>query len=177
MTISNTLIVDDFLDNPDNYVKETLDKPFVDIPDATRVFKGIQMVEDEEVESKLNRLLVNYNVVNNFIRQSPKNQEEPNYIHSDRNECDLIAILYLNKRHPKRAGTTIYENGGGSIVDFGKEDRDKDFKPSIDLKMKYNRLVAFPADLYHSRNIKENFGKNDKSRLAQVVFLKNKNKD
>lgn len=174
MTISNFLVIDDVLENPDEYVQDVLSKPFVTIPDGKKSFKGIQMVEDDEVEKKLENIYTNYKVVNNFIRQSPVNQDEPNYIHSDRNECDLIAILYLNKKHPKNAGTLIYEDESrGSMVDFGL-DNDPDFRTSVKLFMKYNRLIAFPSDLYHSRSIIKNFGTGDNSRLVQVLFLKRK---
>lgn len=174
MTVNNFLIVDDVLASPDEYVQDILSKPFVNIPDGTNVFKGIQMVEDEEVENKIESIYNNYKVVNNFIRQSPVNQAEPNYIHSDRNESDLIAILYLNKKHPKNAGTLIYEDETrGSMVDLGL-DNEPDFKASVKLSMKYNRLVAFPSDLYHSRSIKQNFGTGENSRLVQVLFLKRK---
>ncbi len=70
---------------------------------------------------------------------------------------DVTAILYLSKDHPKEDGTTIY---------------DQDGERSCVLYSKFNRMVVFDSELAHSRNIFENFGKGDESRLIQVAFLK-----
>lgn len=92
----------------------------------------------------------------NFVRRSPINQEEPNFIHTDEMMGDLTAILYLNKEHPEDDGTTLYYKGKKSCI----------------LKARYNRLIVFPSHLYHSRNIFENFGYAENARLIQVCFLK-----
>ena len=72
---------------------------------------------------------------------------------------DLTAILYLNENSPEEDGTTLYHEGYISCV----------------LKARFNRLVVFNSDLYHSRNIYDNYGYAEDARLIQVVFLK-KNK-
>jgi hypothetical protein len=41
-------------------------------------------------------------------------------------------------------------------------------------KSKLNRMVAFDSKVKHSRNIFNNFGSDDKSRLVQVIFLNKK---
>jgi len=177
MELSNILIFDNVLENPNEYIEDALSKPFIDISDGTNIFKGIQLVEDDEIERKVKDVFTNTKVVYNFIRQSPKNQSEPNYIHSDKNDCDIIAILYLNKDFPKNAGTTIYESQQTkSVVDKGTYEKPTRFKTSVKVSMKYNRLITFPSDLFHSRNIQENFGTGDSSRLVQVLFLNYKNK-
>jgi hypothetical protein len=170
MEISNILIVDHYLDQPDLYVKQVLEGEFQDVHDGEKIFRGIQISHNEEVEQKILSIFSGYEIVHNFIRQSPANQDEPNYIHSDKNMCDTIAILYLNQDFPKDAGTTIHENKKtNSIVDRGEQA--DEFNKSIVVSMKYNRLVAFPADLYHSRNLLNNFGSGNQSRLIQVMFL------
>lgn len=175
MEVSNVLVIDDVLGYADAYVHVILNKPFQDIPDGENFFKGIQLSSNSFVSDILLSLYPDHKVTYDFIRQSPKDQEEPNFIHSDREMCDTIAILYLNKEYPEGAGTTIYENKSAkSIVDKGEKYDDEEFSESVRISMKYNRMIAFPADVYHSRNIKENFGTGDKSRLVQVIFLKRK---
>lgn len=171
MEVSNIVYFDSVLENPDEYVYDILEKPFVEFQDGPNVFKGIQLIEDEEVETKLKSIYPNTTVVYNFVRQSPYNQSEPNFIHSDRKECDIVCLLYLNKKFPKQAGTVIYESKETkSTIDKGEGS--KKFTPSIKISMKYNRMVAFPADLFHSRALEKNFGEDEKSRLVQVIFLK-----
>ena len=176
MVASNIVVFENVLNHIDQYVEQVLSKPFDDVSDGDRVFKGIQIVQDTLVKYKLLNTYRNSEVVYNFIRKSSEHQDEPNFIHSDREMCDTIAILYLNKEYPEGAGTIIYENNDTeSIIDFGTKEYDQDnFTESIRIAMKYNRMIAFPADLYHSRAIKENFGTGKDSRLIQVLFLKHK---
>ena len=66
-------------------------------------------------------------------------------------------LLYLNKYYPQKAGTTIYDNN---------------LLESCIVKMKYNRVFTFDSHYKHSRNIIDNFGEKENSRLVQVIFLK-----
>jgi hypothetical protein len=174
--VSNIVFFDNVLEDPDTYVDKILEQSFVDVPAGPQVFKGIQLVKNTYVADRLQDFFPNTEVIHDFVRMSPENQEEPNYIHSDKKMCDVIAILYLNKDFPVYAGTDIYENKKtGSCIDTGKKQNwsAKNFNRSIHVSMKYNRMIAFPADLYHSRSIKENFGEDlNSSRLVQVIFLK-----
>lgn len=173
MEVSNLVIFDNVLSGPDSYVDHILSGEFQDYPDGDKVFKGIQLAPDNGISALLKEYFPNHDATYNFIRRSPEGQEEPNTVHSDREMCDTIALLYLNKEFPEGAGTTIYEdNNSGSTIDRG--DASENFTPSIHISMKYNRMIAFPSDLYHSRNIKNNFGSGDNARLVQVVFLKRK---
>lgn len=176
MEVSNIVFFDNVLEKPDQYVDKILENPFVDVPAGPQIFRGIQLVKDTYVSERLQDFFPNTEVIHNFIRISPENQEEPNYIHSDKKMCDVIAILYLNKDYPVYAGTDIYENKKTkSCIDSGKIQNwsEKNFNRSIHISMKYNRMIAFPSDLYHSRSIKENFGEDiNDSRLVQVIFLK-----
>jgi len=51
---------------------------------------------------------------------------------------------------------------------------DSDDKPSCVVYSKYNRMLCFTSQVRHSRNIFENFGEGESSRLIQVIFLKRK---
>ena len=69
------------------------------------LFKGIQPRPIDEVQYKIEEAYPDYDVSFNFIRQSPLNQEEPNFIHSD--EMMIKVLLYLNK--VDEDGTTLYK--------------------------------------------------------------------
>ena len=158
----NLILSDNVIQFPDEYVLDILDNEFVDIYDGTNIFKNIQPRDhDDEFALYVTDLMGgDYEINYNFIRKSPKGQAEPNYIHTDEMMGDLTAILYLSQEAPDEDGTTIY---------------DHDMKPSFVAYSRFNRMIVFDSALPHSRNIYENFGAGDSSRLIQVVFLK-KNK-
>lgn len=157
----NLILLDDVIEMPDVYVKDIHDNEFVDIYDGTNIFKNIQPRghNDEFAQIVLDFFGSDYEVSWNFVRKSPVGQEEPNFIHTDEMMGDITAILYLSKEYPEDDGTTIYDFDG---------------RKTCTLYSKYNRLVAFDSKLPHSRNIFENFGTGESSRLIQVVFLKEK---
>ena len=150
-------IIDDVIRNPQRYLYDILQGQFKDVQDGDKVFKGIQpRPNDDEFASFLLSMLPEYTVSYNFIRKSPLGQIEPNYIHSDEMMGELTALLYLSESHPDNDGTTFYdenENKMGIVYS------------------KFNRMVLFESKIKHSRNIFNNFGQGDTSRLVQVVFL------
>jgi hypothetical protein len=155
----NFMIFDNLLYNPDEYVKDIQSNGFVDIYDGSSTFKNIQPrdYDDEFAQSIMELIGQNFDIQWNFVRRSPEGQEEPNFIHTDEMMGDITAILYLNKEHPKEDGTTIYDTDGSKACTF---------------YAKYNRAIIFDSKLPHSRNIFDNFGSGDSSRLIQVAFLK-----
>jgi hypothetical protein len=157
----NLIITDNVIHNPVEYVSEILSSEFIDVFDGVNTFQNIQPRphDDEFARFALELAGPVYKVAYNFIRKSPLNQEEPNFIHTDEMMGDITAILYLSRRHPDEDGTTIY---------------DEDGKPSCVVYSKFNRILMFDSELPHSRNIFENFGSDDSARLIQVVFLKEK---
>ena len=149
---------DNILDDPDSYVEDILNGEFIDVSDGVNVFKNIQPRDNSDRFSYIVKRLFNgYDIAYNFIRKSPLDQDEPNYIHTDEMMGDITIILYLNKVSPEDDGTIIYDNEG---------------KPAFRVYSKYNRMIAFEASLLHSRSIFRNFGDGDDSRLIQVIFLK-----
>lgn len=153
----NLIVLDNVLTDPTSYVRDALSYGFEEVFDAEKVFKGIQPRSDDEFQHFIeNYFSPDYEVVYNFIRQSPEGQDEPNFVHTDEMMGDLIALLYLNENHPKD-GTIIYDNDGDKMC-------------SVD--MKFNRAVVFGTIFPHSRSLFENFGSGDDSRLVQILFLK-----
>jgi len=156
----NLILSDDVIQDPEQYVKDILDNDFVDIYDGVNTFKNIQPRDhDDEFALVVNDFFPDCDVVWNFIRKSPLGQEEPNFVHTDEMMGDFTAILYLSKSHPDEDGTTIY---------------DHDMKPSFVGYSRFNRMIIFDSALPHSRNLYDNFGQGDSSRLIQVIFLKNR---
>lgn len=152
----NNIIINNIIKNPDQYVKDILSNKFVDIKDGDTVFKGIQIRKDDELQKKIEVAFPNYMVTYNFVRQSPLNQKEPNFIHSDEMMGDKTILLYLNKNYPNGAGTTLYHNNIPMCVFYAA----------------YNRMVMFDSIVSHSRNIFQNYGSGNESRLVQVMFIK-----
>lgn len=156
----NLLVVENVLKYPNEYISDIHIHGFEDLADGEHIFRNIQPRGDNDDFAKLVlELFPDYGVAFNFVRKSPLNQQEPNFIHSDEMMGDITCILYLNEMSPTEDGTTIY---------------DDDKNPLVKVYSKYNRMVAFSSDMLHSRNIFENFGEGQSARLIQVIFLRAK---
>ena len=153
----NIYVYDNVLEDPDSYVKEVLLNGFEDVQIGEDLFKSVKQKGGDDITDFLWDKFPGHYAALNFVRQSPQDQTEPNFIHSDEMMGELTVITYLNKEVCVGDGTTIYNN---------------DLKPICVLKADYNRMVVFESYLNHSRNIYENFGNQDSSRLIQVTFLK-----
>lgn len=117
-----------------------------------------------------------------FFRQSPAGQVEPNFLHTDRDMGDWSGILYLTAHPIVGDGTTFWRDRltgatastattAEALREEGATWRDADrWDEWARVKAKPNRLVLFPATLYHSRAIFENYGTGDEARLIQLVF-------
>lgn len=154
----NLIQFNDVVSDPEGYVNDILSGHFYDIDLYGQVFRGIQPINgDNEFSSMCLSLFKGYEIAFNFIRKSPLKQDEPNYIHTDEMMGDITCLLYLNKNAPDEDGTIFYDSND---------------KPLIRVYSKFNSMVAFNADVKHSRSMFDNFGEGDDARLIQVIFLK-----
>ena len=154
----NLITFDDIIKDPKTYVSDIHNHEFQDLADGDNTFRNIQSRDRyDEFAKYVTNLFDGYSVKLNFIRKSPLNQLEPNFIHTDEMMGDITCLLYLNEVEPEENGTTIY---------------DKDNNPLVTMYSKFNRMIAFNADAPHSRNILENFGEGESARLVQIIFLK-----
>jgi len=151
------MVIDNFLPNPDQHLQDVLSGEFYDVPDGDKVFKGIQPRDGDEFAQLLLNMHPDYEIAHNFIRLSPEGQIEPNFIHTDEMMGDLTAILYLTKNAPEEDGTTLY---------------DECYNKILITNAKFNRLFVFDSIIPHSRNIYNNYGQGEDSRIVQVAFLK-----
>jgi len=169
-------IFDDVLDSFFLYSKNALNLEYSDIPTPAGVFKNIHLIED--ANNPLARiseaLCPGHKVLLNFIRKSPLNQKEPNYIHSDIDMGDYTVLFYLNNKYPDNEGTIFYERTATKKLkaeDIEDCSDSSQFKESVIVRMRKNRIIVFPAALYHSRALIENFEIDGEPRLVQVLFL------
>lgn len=156
----NIITFDNIIKDPKSYVSDIHSYGFQDVADGNNTFKNIQPRDsNDEFAKYVTTLFLGYKVNYNFIRKSPLNQEEPNFIHTDEMMGDITCLLYLNEQAPEDDGTTVY---------------DENKKPLLTMYSKFNRMVAFSSDAPHSRNLFHNFGEAETARLVQIIFLKAK---
>jgi len=156
----NLITFDNIIKNPLSYVEDIHLHGFQDVADGEYTFRNIQPRDsNDEFALYVTNLFSDYKIDLNFIRKSPLNQEEPNFVHTDEMMGDVTCILYLNEQAPEDDGTTIY---------------DEDKKPLLTMYSKFNRMIAFNSDAPHSRNLFHNFGEAESARLVQIIFLKAK---
>ena len=154
----NLITFDNIIKNPLSYVEDIHLHGFQDVADGEYTFKNIQPRDaNDEFAKYVTDLFLGYKVDLNFVRKSPLNQEEPNFVHTDEMMGDITCLLYLNEQAPEDDGTTIY---------------DEDKKPLLTMYSKFNRMIAFTSNAPHSRNLFFNFGEAKMARLVQVIFLK-----
>lgn len=114
-----------------------------------------------------------------FFRRSPLNQAEPNDIHTDIDMGDWTALLYLNPEPPPGDGTSFWRHKAtgtvSSVIPHERSVEGHD-RSAWGLREwvggKFNRVLMFPGQLFHSRAIHENYGRDESARLVQVVFGK-----
>ena len=154
----NLITFDNIIKDPLSYVSDIHLHGFQDVADGEYTFKNIQPRDkNDEFAKYVSELFIGYKVDLNFVRKSPLNQEEPNFVHTDEMMGDITCLLYLNEQAPEDDGTTIY---------------DDDKKPLLTMYSKFNRMIAFDSNAPHSRNLFKNFGEGQTARLVQVIFLK-----
>lgn len=169
-------VFDNVIRTPMTYRDAARELSFASVEAGPDTFHGIAPCADPELPNLLMRALpAGAAPTMSFFRRSPTGQAEPNYIHTDAMMGDWTAILYLNGDPPIGDGTSFWRTKDG------QQDRGQDIERASmeDLSLwdrwqhvdaRFNRLVIFKSDLYHSRGIAENYGDGDEARLIQVVF-------
>jgi hypothetical protein len=173
--LTTFLVFDDVLADPHAYRQYALGHAFGDVTLGGQTFKGIGYPVLHKVLPKMVAAVVPGAKVHlTFFRKSPHGQEEPNYIHSDAMMGEVTAILYLNPEPPAGDGTTFWqhvptEKSRGEFDPEAAKDLSQ-WAPWEKVDAKFNRLLLFRSDLFHSRSLFENHGEGDEARLTQVAF-------
>jgi GNAT superfamily N-acetyltransferase len=181
--MSAVTVIDDVLPDIDGYRRAVLAGPFADVETSPGVvFHGINRALDGQLPLWMQTQYPSLTPTLTFARQSPAGQEEPHYIHTDRDMGDWTGILYLTADPPAEDGTTFWrhkETGavqstaltGEALLDEWLRWRDlAQWEPWQTVAARPNRLVLFPAPYFHSRAITANYGADDGARLIQVIF-------
>lgn len=169
---------DDVIPDPAAYRAFALSLPYESFPVGTDLFHGIAPTTDPRLRDAIVRLFDNADPGLTFFRRSPLGQPDPHYIHTDSEMGDWTAVLFLNDPpHPEdgllfwERLTTGHRSGDWSLHEEQVACADRLlFQPHQLVPARFNRLVLFQADLYHSRAIPENYGEGDEARLIQVAF-------
>ena len=175
-------VVDDLLADPVAYREAVLAQPFGDV-EVGVTFHGIAHPPDCQVVDAIAGRWPALEPRVSVCRLSPEGQVEPNYIHSDLDMGDWTAILYLTPDPPVDDGTTFWRrretgavshvasSGRAAQLAEGRAWRDvAQWEPVQTVAARFNRLLIFTADRYHSRAIFENYGHGRDARLIQLVF-------
>lgn len=178
--MSEIRIFDDVLRDPARYREEALRAEYLSYDFGHCVFHGIArggpsgelLAWIRGVQPKLEPTLT-------FFRKSPLDQAEPNDIHTDIDMGDWTALLYLNPDPPAGDGTNFWRHRASGAVSSAiphersieGHDRDAWFLRE-NVAGKFNRVLMFPGQLFHSRAIHANYGAGESARLVQVVFGK-----
>lgn len=169
------IVQDDFVRYPEVYRSLALKQEFKHIDFGHIAFDGIALANlDFGLPSRIKTHFPQLTPTLSVYRKSPHDQVEPNFIHCDVELGDWTAVLYLNPIPHPRDGTDFWESPDGARR--GTAEEAVQLKDPTKCKMwrhveaKFNRLLMFPADLFHSRSMYENYGEGNEARLIQVVF-------
>jgi hypothetical protein len=165
------------------YAHAARGRPFESVTRGATTFHGIAPCEDSTLPDWIRAHYPRAVPTLSFYRQSPAGQVEPNFIHTDRDMGDWTAIFYLTVDPPPEDGTTFWrdrDTGATASTATTEADaaaewptwRDADrWEPWHTVDAAPNRLLLFPAPLFHSRAIVDNYGTAGRdARLVQVVF-------
>jgi hypothetical protein len=146
------------------------------------VFHGLAPAPDDRLSDWIRARFPTLQPTRAFCRQSPAHQDEPNFIHTDRDMGDWTAIAYLTAHPFAGDGTRFWRHRATGAIQSTAFDgeallaewlawRDRDqWAPWHLVEARPNRVVLFPAAYFHSRAIEANYGADAEARLIQVVF-------
>lgn len=183
MTPHAIRVLDNVLPEPDTYRSAALLCDFHDIPAGPITFHGMAEIGQSPLSVMLREQFGLETTWSGF-RLSPEGQEEPNFIHTDQDMGEWTAILYLHPEPPTGDGTCFWRSKQTGEIQSVTTDpqarygewvrwRQLDqWEPWHTVPSRFNRLLLFPANYYHSRAIFENWGAGDDARLIQLCFGK-----
>jgi len=171
------VVHDDVLPDPMAYRAMALQQRFQAVQDGAVTFQRMAPCADPVLPMWIVRHYPQLTPTLSFFRQGEQDQTEPHYIHTDASMGDWTAILYLNSEPPPEDGTAFWkhrETGQVRSREVSAQEAATWFDDAWELwrvvEAKFNRLVLFPAPLYHSRTMRQNYGHGDNARLIQVCF-------
>ena len=156
----NTIIVDNFLDNPDIVRQSVLDLEFKQSGD----FPGLRTDRADKdyetyIQGKIEKILgstIKERTQDSF-RFQLRLEKDDTWIHKD--QTDWAGILYLSPNAPVESGTGIFRK------------KQNDWELVTGIGNVYNRLALYNGRLYH-RSMMPGFGNTVyNGRITQVFFF------
>jgi hypothetical protein len=179
-------IYDDVLPDPEGYRALALVHSFQTFVIGNVEWHGFAECEPSGLTDWLQDTRPDLTATLSLLRQSPDGQEEPHYIHTDRSMGDWSAILYLTPSPKAGDGTDFWrhrwsgvtESCAESATEMAQEAQAWSDQDQWSLRQhvasRFNRVVLFPAEYFHSRSLHENYGSGETARLTQIVFCEKK---
>ncbi len=181
MTPHAIRVFDDVVTDPLIYRAAALAQPFGELTSGAVTFKGLAPIGASPLSAWLK---ADYGLVPTYetFRLSPEGQDEPSFVHTDRDMGDWTCILYLNPDPPETDGTTFWKfRATGAIASSAATDDAKhaewinwrdtaQWEPWHTVAARFNRAILFPAPYFHSRAIFANWGAGLDARLIQLCF-------
>ncbi len=167
------LIVDDFLDNPDEIRRLALKQKYRKRK-KTENFEGIRSCLVKDIDPNLadkicKKIISNYYFINNFkykadlfFHKTRLEDEEDIQWKNDRVHKDqgiVAGLIYLTPNAPLHTGTQTFVHNKSN----------NEFHTDIFMSNLYNRLVMYPCNVSHSAM--NYFGDNKNPRLVLLFWL------
>lgn len=176
-------IHDGVLPDPHAYTAAVRARTFQTVTIGPVAFHGIAACDDLALATWITEHYPSARPRLTFYRESPGDQLEPNFIHSDRDMGDWTGILYLTEHPVGGDGTTFWihlptgatASTATSDPDFRAEwaawQRHSEWEPYGTVPAQLGRLLLFPSAMFHSRAIFGNYGRRGvDARLTQIIF-------
>jgi hypothetical protein len=161
------------------YRRCALCQTFRDVTAGEDTFGGIGETPGDDLVEAFGALEPDLKPVMTFLRKSPEGQSEPNFIHSDASMGKVTGIYYMNPDPAPGDGTAFWmlNRTGARGGEWSDEVRaaaktHEGWTRWHTAEARFNRLVVFPADWFHSRGLFYNYGTGETARLIQVVFAR-----
>lgn len=190
--IQKLIIIDNVLENFNEYKEEVLNSTFIDVVSQKIKYKDMsQSVDPKPIYNKIEGSL-NLKTVDktSFLRAYIDTPEyrHPMWIHSDVLFSQYIGVFFIQgSGFPQDDGLSIWKNNELGVHYLDNKDKDFEQKSKIvdsqsldpekwsiikRAEFKENRLVLFPATWFHSKTTYGNYGKELKdARIIHVLFF------
>lgn len=183
-------VVDDFLIDPMVIRNNAIQQGFADQEFQGSTYHTVNTNIPEEVQYAIEAAYgraIKIHVA--AFRQGKKNSPIHNLVHADNSCAQMAAVLYLNKPEDCVGGTAFWTHeqtgwdkmpsdielrkAGYTLESFGKEWHEKEkWKLTSICGMRFNRVVFYSTEAFHSRWPFEGFGNNESNaRLVLCVFF------